>query len=100
LDIPSSNIEDSVCWGLNSLGEFSTKSATWLAHGTKPLSHPDWEYKWIWKIDTMPKLQIFLWQIFHHALPVRGSLFKRGLNIDPTCPLCMDDIESLDHLFL
>ena len=27
-------------------------------------------------------------------------LFRRVLHIDPTCPLCLEDIESLDHPFL
>ena len=71
LDIPISNMEDSVCWGLHSSGDFSTKSAIWLAHGTQPLSRPDQVYKWIWKLDIMPKLQIF-----HNAVLVRGTLFR------------------------
>ena len=47
----------------------------------------------------MPKIKIFLWQICHNAVPVRGTLLKRELNIDAGCPLCLDDIESIDHLF-
>lgn len=31
--------------------------------------------------------------------PVRGLLLTRGLHINPTCPLGLDDIESIDHLF-
>ena len=100
IDIPNSCIEDSFCWGLHSSGDFTTKSATWLAHNSKPLSHPDWPFRWIWKIDVMPKIQIFIWQIFHYAIPVRGVLFRRSLNIDPVFPLCLNDIESMDHLFL
>jgi len=30
---------------------------------------------------------------------VRGTLLKRGLNINPSCPLSLDDIESIEHLF-
>jgi len=55
--------------------------------------------KWIWKIDIMPKIKIFLWQICHQAIPVRGKLLKRGLNIDAGYPVCLSDIESIDHLF-
>jgi len=60
IDIPSSNIEDSICWGLHSSGVFTTKSATWLGHSTNPLREMDWAHKWIWKLDLMPKIQIFL----------------------------------------
>ena len=47
----------------------------------------------------MPKIKIFLWQICHQAIPVRGTLLKRGLDIDVVCPVCLGDIESIDHLF-
>jgi len=99
IDIPQSDMDDSICWGLHSSGQFSTKSATWLAHDTKPLNQPDWKFKWIRKLDILPKIQIFLWQIFHHALPVRGLLLRRGITIHPTCPLCSEEVESINHLF-
>jgi len=41
LDILMSSMEDSLCWGLHSSGEFWTKSATWLAHGNQPFNQPD-----------------------------------------------------------
>ena len=47
----------------------------------------------------MPKLKIFLWQLYQNALPSRDTLLRRGLNIDPSCPPCQNDIESLDHIF-
>ena len=47
----------------------------------------------------MPKIKIFLWQICHKAVPVRGTLLKRGLNVDAGCPICLGDIESIAHLF-
>jgi len=31
--IPSNPIPDSVCWGLSENEDFSTKTATWAAHG-------------------------------------------------------------------
>ena len=35
----------------------------------------------------------------HNALPVRGTLLRKGCRIDPQYPLCLDDIEATDHLF-
>jgi len=61
------------------------------------LRHSNWTNKWIWQIDTLPKIQIFLWQMFHHALP--GTLFRRGVNLNHSFPLCVEDIETMDHLF-
>jgi len=90
---------DSFCWGLNGSGEFTTKSATWLAHGSDVSQQPSWQFKWIWHIKTMPKIKIFLWQVCHNALPIRGILFRRGCHIEPQCPLCTMDMDSIDHLF-
>ena len=92
-------MKDTFCWGLSSSGAFTTKSATWLAHEHHYWDEPKWHFKWIWKVDTMPKIQIFLWQMCHNVLPVRGTLFRRLGRIDPQCPLCLDDIESIEHLF-
>jgi len=80
------------------MGTFTTRSVTWLALEPSK-EEPPWSFKWIWNIDTMPKIKIFLWQMCHNALPVRGTLLRRGCRVDPLCPLCLRDIESSDHLF-
>ena len=36
----------------------------------------------------------------HQALPVRGTLLRRGIPLNPSCPICLDDVESIDHLFI
>ena len=46
-------------------------------------------------MDTMPKIKNFLW----YLLPVRSILIKRGLDINPSCPFFLDDVELTDHLF-
>jgi len=98
--IPNNSIPDSVCWGLSGNGHFSTKTATWVTHELD-LVHPRvWDYNWIWKLDIMPKLKIFLWQICHVSLPIRGTLVQRGINVDSHCPFCQSEIEDTNHLFL
>lgn len=91
--------EDSFCWGLTGSRLFTMKSATWAAHTNFDFTNTKWPFNWIWKLDVMPKLRIFLWQTLLNALPVRGVLLRRGMMIDPTCPLCGEDIETIDHLF-
>ena len=46
----------------------------------------------------MPKIKVFLWQLCHNSLPSRGTLFRRGLPMDPLCPACLNDIEDTDHI--
>ena len=48
----------------------------------------------------MPKIRNFLWQLCHNALPARGTLLHRGLQVDPLCPVCLADIEDTDHIFM
>ena len=58
--IPAHTKPDTFCWGLNTSGNFSTKSAMWIAHDQSIHELPDWDFKWIWKTNTMPKIKIFL----------------------------------------
>ena len=48
----------------------------------------------------MPKIKKFLWQLCHKALPSRGTLFRRGIQLDPLCPACATDLEDSDHIFI
>ena len=47
MSIPYKDIPDSICWGLSDNGNFSTKSATWLAHGLNLTNSPSWKFSWI-----------------------------------------------------
>ena len=98
IPLPISHIKDSFHWGLSSTGCFTTKLAIWSSLALIP-EDDQWPYKWIWKVDTMPKIKIFLCQMCHNALPVRGTLVRRGCQLDPHYPLCLNEIETFDHLF-
>jgi len=99
IPIPIFGQEDTCCWGFTGSGTFSTRSATWATHKSWDQNEPVWAFKWISQLNTMPKIKIFLWQMLHNALPLRGVLLNRGMVIDPACPLCTQDIEMNDHLF-
>jgi len=99
IPIPIFEKKDTFYWGLTGSGFFNTRSASWVAHNSFNSKDAAWSFKWIWQLDIMPKIKIFLWQLLHNAVPVHGVLVRRGLNIDPAFSLCMNDIESNDHLF-
>jgi len=44
---PSNSILDSICWGLSGSGQFTTKSATWAAHGLELRQSQSWKFSWI-----------------------------------------------------
>ena len=100
IPIPFTDVPDSFCWGLTGNGDFTTKSATWKAHDHLSYSLQPWKYNWLWRLNVMPKIKVFLWQLCHNSLPSRGTLFRRGLPLDPICPACLHDIEDTDHIFI
>lgn len=51
---------DHFVWGLKGSGQFSTNTATLLAHNMDQGYANSWDFKWIWKLDIAPKVKIFL----------------------------------------
>jgi len=100
IPLPITDVADSFCWGYSGSGDFTTKSATWQAHDNISREQSLWKYHWIWNLDVMPKIKIFLWQLCHNALPSKGTLLRRGIQLDPLCLACNTDIEDTDHIFL
>lgn len=99
IPLPSTPTPDEPCWGFSPYGNFTVKSATWLAHNNI-LSNTKWEFSWIWKLDIAPKLKIFLWQVLHNGLPTRVNLSFRNIDVPTICPFCNSHLETQDHLFL
>ena len=61
-----------------------------------PSAHsPNW--KWIWKIPTIPRISCFLWLACLEKLPTLTLLTTRKIISDDSCPLCMSATESLLH---
>ncbi|XP_071739795.1 uncharacterized protein [Rutidosis leptorrhynchoides] len=52
-----------------------------------------------WRNNLVPlKVEIFIWRVLNRRISVRTELDKRGIHLDSVrCPLCDDDIESIDH---
>lgn len=98
--------EDKLIWVGNKRGEFSVKSAYYIAlnvinpAGCVECSHgesriPLW--KRIWQLKIPPKIRIFTWKACVNALPTMLNLKKRGVNTDGMCPLCGKEGESIPH---
>ena len=98
IPLPVNDTFDEPCWGFSGNGEFTVKSATWLAHNFN--SPAKWEFSWIWKLDIAPKLKLFIWQLLLNGLPTRNNLIYRNINVPHICPFCNSHAETQDHLFL
>lgn len=41
-----------------------------------------------------------MWRLAKNILPTRHNLQKKGISLDPLCPLCHSDVETVEHLFM
>ena len=87
--------EDRLAWKPSSRGSFDLKSAYLLA--IDPLLDPVFQGRWIWKLDTLPRIQIFLWKCMHQSIGVKECLQARGMLVDTACPHCLNRPESIMH---
>lgn len=85
---------DHKCWISSTSGEFDTKNSCMLATGVDPHT-PDFHEKWIWKLATLPKIQIFLWKCLHHSLSVKSVLAHRGIERLGGCDFCSEGHEGI-----
>ena len=92
-----SNEEDRLIWAASSNGNFNLNSAYLLADQFDN-SVSTFNGKWIWKINTLPRVQSFIWMCFHESLATRERLASRGMQIETSCPLCLQAPESIIHM--
>lgn len=83
-------------WARNKNGLFTTKSVYRIL--SMPSSHP-YDFGWVWKINTLCKINFFLWLCSHNRLPTSSYLHYIGLSQDPTCPVCGLQPETITHIF-
>ena len=95
---------DKLSWPSTETGDYSTKTgyAAVLSSRTAEdtVSTEDASYDWkknVWKIQTAPKIKLFIWKALHGALPVGEALKARGINTNGQCKRC-NLPESIDHL--
>ena len=87
--------KDRLMWRDSPRGDFTMRSAYNMAVGVDRL--PDFNGGWIWKLHVLPKIQFFLWKCTHNSIGVNDCLAARGVTIDPLCPLCRKEPESIVH---
>nr|XP_028964583.1 uncharacterized protein LOC114827108 [Malus domestica] len=97
-------------WAANRNGKYSVKSGyRWLQVRSievrdhrmpvvRSISKTLW--KCIWQLAVPPKIQHFLWVSLHLGLPTGKALFTRRLSSSPSCPLCQNIDETVEHVFL
>lgn len=89
--------EDQRSWISSLSGSFDPKNAYLIAVGDDPMV-PDFRGRWLWKLNTLPKIHIFLWKCLHHSLPVKSILTQRGIEGLGGCAICPAAEETIIHV--
>ena len=92
-----SDEKDKLIWAATSNGEFNLTSAYKLATIQSDFV-PPFNGRWNWKLNLLPKIQTFIWMCLHKSIATRECLAKRGLQVNPLCPLCTN-VQNQSYIF-
>ena len=90
----SNNGDDRLIWKGDNKGDFDLKSTYAMAIDCKD-GDGKFTGTWDWKIETLPRINTFIWQCMHHSIGVGVLLVKRHLSETDVCPLCESESEKL-----
>lgn len=102
-----STAEDVFSWIHNQNGMYTVKSGYWVWLNmikslgiAKPVENPNLNplFKAIWQVQTMPKIQNFLWRSLSNSLAVASNMAKKRLTKAPECLRCGYTEETVNHV--
>jgi hypothetical protein len=97
---------DRLIWHCNKNGEFSVRSAYYLAKDKFEVDNGSCSnrdsnkmmWKAIWKIEVPRATKSFLWKACNEILPTKGKLSQKHVTSDPLCPICCLETETTGHI--
>ncbi|KAM6589756.1 hypothetical protein CsatA_012361 [Cannabis sativa] len=91
------------CWHYSPNGCYTVKSGYALAldlvrdrNGGSSVDQAHW-WNGMWNLRVPQKVKIFLWRMYHRALPTNSQLIKRKIPVQPLCQRCGEDSETPEH---
>ena len=99
---------DKLVWVATSNGQFTVKSAYWLAmsmssaaqEGTLGYCGQRQFWKTIWSAEVPKKIKNFVWRACQNILPTMSNLCRRQVVNSDTCEQCDKCSETIDHVLL
>jgi hypothetical protein len=91
------DVDDSHIFRFASNGKFSTK----VAYEGLFISSVLFElFEHIWKSWAPPKCRFFMWLVAHKRCWTADRLARRSMDHPEKCPLCDQEVETIDHLLI
>lgn len=81
---------DKLAWKFSPKGNFDMGSAYLLA--TNLMEAESFAGSRIWKLQTLLRIQIFIWRCMHNSIAVKEAFAKRGIPLATTCLMCHSDL--------
>ncbi|XP_039682998.1 uncharacterized protein [Medicago truncatula] len=95
--LPSSPLPDLFVWQHSSDGSLSSKHA--FAFLCPRATLVPWA-EVIWSAAIPPSVSFLYWRIHHGKMPTDDNIRTRGCIVVSVCSLCLQDYETIEHLFL
>nr|KYP62996.1 Putative ribonuclease H protein At1g65750 family [Cajanus cajan] len=88
--------KDVLAWKNAADGEFSLKKGYEFLCPVGVSSRQK-VFKLLWNWRGPERIQTFLWRLAHNSLLTNDLRMHRGMTMDPLCPVCHDELETLIH---
>ncbi|KAL6522139.1 hypothetical protein OROMI_032016 [Orobanche minor] len=99
----SSSRRDRLMWNFEKNGIYSAKTGyiEWMKHIERAYVTPrENKWKWAWKLNVSPKVQLFVWRVLKGILPTNVNLIIKFVNVEPGCVGCGGDYETTEHALM
>lgn len=104
--MPNLQLHDGFIWAYTRDGNYAMKNGNWLlsqadsmltiqqSSNTQTIEPKNC----IWKVRTVPKIQLFLWRAISGALAVSPWLIGHGMRTNPLCQICHHRVETISYV--
>ncbi|KAK9280732.1 hypothetical protein L1049_003620 [Liquidambar formosana] len=92
------NGDDCISWSESQSKKFCSKSAYNLTNNSPGCDSPNPIWTKIWNINTLSKIQNFLWLCCQKKIACNEVLFKRHITFSNLCPICFNEPKTVEHV--